>query len=188
MPRGNVRDVTADANRVVFLKRKATALFNRVERLVDSLLSATLTSTDESGLHVRLELFDDFSGWAGNHSLAKNYGWHAIALGFFQNRYNNFRLVFKALITEILKIKALRNGFFSIPRELNVYQRNKSQGALSSKYSFKSWIRKVSQKRGASGEPCFRQFHSEVGIHCNLNVEENGFCHAKLCAGKPGGK
>jgi len=39
--------------------RKATALFDRVERLVDSLLSETLTSWDESGLHVRLELIDE---------------------------------------------------------------------------------------------------------------------------------
>jgi len=48
-----------NANRAIFLKRKATALFNRVERLVDSLSSAALTSCDESGLHVRLELIDE---------------------------------------------------------------------------------------------------------------------------------
>jgi len=52
-------DVSTDANREIFLKRKATALFNRVERLVDSLSSAALTSSDESGLHVRLELIDE---------------------------------------------------------------------------------------------------------------------------------
>jgi len=32
MPTGTLGDVTADANRTIFLKRKATALFNRVER------------------------------------------------------------------------------------------------------------------------------------------------------------
>jgi len=32
MPTGTFGDVTADANRAIFLKRKATALFNRVER------------------------------------------------------------------------------------------------------------------------------------------------------------
>jgi len=59
MPTGTFGDVTADANRAIFLKRKATALFNRVERLVDSLSSSALTSCDESGLHVRLELIDE---------------------------------------------------------------------------------------------------------------------------------
>jgi len=59
MPTGTFRDVTADANRAIFLKRKATALFNRVERLVVSLSSAALTSCDESGLLVRLELIDE---------------------------------------------------------------------------------------------------------------------------------
>jgi len=38
MPTGNVVDVTADENRVIFLKRNATTLFNRVKRLVYSLL------------------------------------------------------------------------------------------------------------------------------------------------------
>jgi len=52
-------DVSADANRAIFLECKATAFFNRVERLVDSLSSAALTSCDESGLHVRLELIDE---------------------------------------------------------------------------------------------------------------------------------
>jgi len=47
------------ARRAIFLKRKATALFIRVERLVDSLSSAALTSCDESGLHVKLELIDE---------------------------------------------------------------------------------------------------------------------------------
>jgi len=56
---GTFRNVTADANRAIFLKRKATAFFNRMERLVDSLSSAALTPCDESGLHVRLELFDE---------------------------------------------------------------------------------------------------------------------------------
>jgi len=59
MPTGTFGDVTADANRKIFLKGKATALFNRVERLVDSLSSSALTSCDESGLHVRLELIDE---------------------------------------------------------------------------------------------------------------------------------
>jgi len=59
MPTGTFGDVTADASRAMFLKRKATALFNRVERLVDSLSSSALTSCDESGLHVRLELIDE---------------------------------------------------------------------------------------------------------------------------------
>jgi len=59
MPTGTFGDVTDDANRAIFLKRKATAFFNRVERLVDSLSSAALTSRDESGLHVRLELIDE---------------------------------------------------------------------------------------------------------------------------------
>jgi len=59
MPKGTFGVVTADANRAIFLKRKATALFNRVERLVDSLSSASLTSCDESGFHVRLELIDE---------------------------------------------------------------------------------------------------------------------------------
>ncbi|XP_070075579.1 uncharacterized protein [Drosophila takahashii] len=62
MPTGIAGDATADENRVIFLKRKATALFNRVERLVDSLSSAALTSCDESGLHVRLELIDELQG------------------------------------------------------------------------------------------------------------------------------
>jgi len=59
MPTGNFGDVTADANRAIFVKRKATALFNRVERLVDSLSKAELASCDETGLHVRLELIDE---------------------------------------------------------------------------------------------------------------------------------
>jgi len=59
MPTGTFGDVTADASRAIFLKCKATALFNRVERLVDSLSSAALTSCDESDLHVRLELIDE---------------------------------------------------------------------------------------------------------------------------------
>jgi len=52
---GDFGDVTADANRPIFLKRKATALFNKVERLVDSLQVRRL-----SGLYVRLELIDEF--------------------------------------------------------------------------------------------------------------------------------
>jgi len=59
MPTGTFGDVTAAANRAIFLKRKATALLNRVKRLVDSLSSAALTLCDESGLHVRLELIDE---------------------------------------------------------------------------------------------------------------------------------
>jgi len=59
MPTGTFGEVTADASRAIFLKRKAAALFNRVERLVDSLSSAALTSCDESVLHVRLELIDE---------------------------------------------------------------------------------------------------------------------------------
>jgi len=58
MPTGTFGDVTADANRAIFLK--ATSLFNRVERLGNPpLSSAALTSCDESGLHVRLELIDE---------------------------------------------------------------------------------------------------------------------------------
>jgi len=47
---------------------------------------------------------------------------------------------------------------------------------------------------GASGEPCFRQFYSDVGIHSNhfratmQDVKENGVCHGKLCAEQSGGK
>jgi len=59
MPTGTFGDVTADANRAILLKRKSTAFLNRVERLVDSLSSAALTSCDESGLHVRLQLIDE---------------------------------------------------------------------------------------------------------------------------------
>jgi len=47
----------------MFLKRKATALCIRVERLVDSLSSAALTSCDESGLHVKFELIDELHGF-----------------------------------------------------------------------------------------------------------------------------
>jgi len=56
LPTGTFADVTAHANRGIFLKRKETSLFNS---LVDSISSAALTSCDESGLHVRLELFDE---------------------------------------------------------------------------------------------------------------------------------
>jgi len=35
MPTGTFGDVTADASRAIFLKRKAAALFNKVERLMD---------------------------------------------------------------------------------------------------------------------------------------------------------
>jgi len=59
MPTGTFGDLTADAKKATFSKRKATALYNRVERLVDSLSSAALTSCDESGLHVMLELIDE---------------------------------------------------------------------------------------------------------------------------------
>jgi len=59
MPTGTFGDVTAYAIRAIFLKRKASALFNRAELLVDSLSSAALTSCDESGLHVRLKLIDE---------------------------------------------------------------------------------------------------------------------------------
>jgi len=45
--------------RAVYLDILSTAQFNRVERLVDSLSSATLTSCDNSILHVRLELIDE---------------------------------------------------------------------------------------------------------------------------------
>jgi len=43
----------------MFALMQRTAQFNRVERLVDSLSSATLTSCDNSILHVRLELIDE---------------------------------------------------------------------------------------------------------------------------------
>jgi len=48
MPTETFGDVTADANRAIFFKAQ-----------VDSLSSAALTSCDESGLHVRLELIDE---------------------------------------------------------------------------------------------------------------------------------
>jgi len=46
-------------NREIFLKRKAIALFNRVERLVHSLSSSALSLCDDSSLHVKLELIDE---------------------------------------------------------------------------------------------------------------------------------
>ncbi|XP_043063573.1 uncharacterized protein LOC122319825 [Drosophila ficusphila] len=48
-----------NSNRVTFLKRKATSMFNRVERLMESLSSSALNSFDDSGLHVRLELIEE---------------------------------------------------------------------------------------------------------------------------------
>lgn len=48
-----------DANRVPFLRRKATKIYKRVERWADSLVSCTIIWFDKSDFRVRLELINE---------------------------------------------------------------------------------------------------------------------------------
>lgn len=48
-----------DANRVSFLRRKATKIYKRVERWADSLVSCTIIWFDKSDFRVRLELINE---------------------------------------------------------------------------------------------------------------------------------
>jgi len=215
MPTGTFRDVTADANRSIYLKRKATALFNRVERLVDSLSSSALTSSDESVLHVRLELIDELQ------ESFKNVLGELEELDLeeierdLSEKFDDILVILKSSVRSEISKRAsqhLSQSTFAdgiTPGVFGPQQRQprhraallpplelpKFVGGYGNWTDFYSMFTAIidSQKLEVRG-PCLRQFNSYVGVKGILSgaamqdVGDYGFRNGNVCTGQSGGK